>query len=99
MYAWVTTFLLRLPVVGCCCSRAGAVDAGNPSTSVDGERLAREAVSGVLSTDRPAEQGVLSLLQAARSWFSRALSALLAISATRQVPPVASMAPTKAWGP
>jgi hypothetical protein len=33
--AWVA-FLLRLPVVGSCCGRAGAVDAGNPSTSGDG---------------------------------------------------------------
>jgi hypothetical protein len=53
---------LCLPVVGSCCGRAGAVDAGNPSTSGDGVRLVREAVSGVLSTDRPAEQGVLRLL-------------------------------------
>jgi hypothetical protein len=36
---------------GSCCSRAGAVDTGNPSTQVMGMRLAREAVSGASSTD------------------------------------------------
>jgi len=45
VYAWVAC-LFRLPVVGPCCGRAGAVDAGNPSTSSDGVRLVREAVSG-----------------------------------------------------
>lgn len=91
VYAWVA-FLLRLPVVGSCCGRAGAVDAGNPSTSSDGVRLVREAVSGVLTTDGPAGQGVLRLLQAAHHEFSWALSALQAISA-----PVRPLASALSW--
>ena len=83
VYLWVT-IRLRLPGAPSSCSRAGAVDAGKPSTPGDEGGLSKGAARGLSKWEGSATQGVLTSFAARLSFAERlscALSSLPAISA------------------